>query len=147
MTNSRRDILKNSAFTLGALTVLPSQVVFSKGKNIAPGDKVNMAFCGIGNRGGQILRTFMDTGWVNNVAMCDTDMGAEHTLENLEAYPNAAQYQDFRKMFDEMGDKIDAVCVGTPDFSHFPITILAMSLGIHVYVEKPLTRTFQESSY
>ena len=44
-----------------------------------------------------------------------------------------------------MEGKIDAVSVGTPDFSHFPITILAMSLGKHVYVEKPLTRTFQES--
>jgi hypothetical protein len=145
MTNSRRDFIKKSAFAFGALTILPSHVVFSKGKNIAPSDKVNVAFCGIGNRGGQILNTFMNTGWVNNVAMCDTDMGGAHTLKNMAAYPEAAQYQDFRKMFDEMGDKIDAVCVGTPDFSHFPITILAMSMGINVYVEKPLTRTFQES--
>ena len=47
-------------------------------------------------------------------------------------------------MFDKMGDKIEAVSVGTPDFSHFPITMLAMSLGKHVYVEKPMARTFHE---
>ncbi|MBA7590798.1 hypothetical protein ES708_32938 [subsurface metagenome] len=48
-------------------------------------------------------------------------------------------------MFDKSGNEFDAVCVGTPDFSHFPITILAMSEGKHVYTEKPLTRTFNES--
>ncbi|TKG93010.1 Gfo/Idh/MocA family oxidoreductase [Puteibacter caeruleilacunae] len=145
MNNNRRDFLKKTALGLGAITIIPSHVIFAKPGSVAPSDKVNMAFCGIGNRGGQIFRTFMGTGMVNNVAMCDTDMGAKHTLRSIEAYPNVPRYQDFRKMFDEMGDQIDAVCVGTPDFSHFPITILAMSLGKHVYVEKPLTRTFQES--
>lgn len=143
--NSRRNFLKKSALAFGALTILPSNVIFAKGKSVAPSDKVNIAFCGIGNRAGQLLSTFMATGMVNNVAMCDTNLGAEHTLKHMNAYPDVPQYKDFRKMFDEMGDKIDGVIVGTPDFSHFPITILAMSMGINVYVEKPLTRTFQES--
>ncbi len=43
-----------------------------------------------------------------------------------------------------MADKIDAVTVGVPDHSHFPITIEAMAHGKHVYVEKPMARTFQE---
>ena len=47
-------------------------------------------------------------------------------------------------MFDRMADKIDAVSVGVPDHSHFPITIEAMAHGKHVYVEKPMARTFQE---
>ncbi|MDX2431213.1 MAG: Gfo/Idh/MocA family oxidoreductase [Bacteroides sp.] len=141
----RREFLKKGALAMGAITVLPSSVIFSKDGLTAPGDKINMAFCGIGNRGGGILREFMKTGMVNIVAMCDTDMGGPHTLENLEAYPDVPRFQDFRKMFDKMANQFDAVCVGTPDFSHFPITMLAMSLGKHVYVEKPLSRTFQES--
>ena len=47
-------------------------------------------------------------------------------------------------MFDRMANQIDAVTVGVPDHSHFPIAIEAMSHGIHVYVEKPLARTFHE---
>lgn len=43
-----------------------------------------------------------------------------------------------------MGNQIDAVTVGVPDHSHFPITMLAMSLGKHVYCEKPMARTFNE---
>ena len=153
---NRRKFLKRSSLAAGAFTLLPSSVIFSKKavRNqagavvkpavVAPSDKVNMAFCGIGNRGGQILRSFMETGLVNNVAMCDVDMGAEHTLKNLESYPDVPRFQDFRTMLDKMSNDIDSVCVGTPDFSHFPICMLAMSLGKNVYVEKPMARTFQE---
>jgi hypothetical protein len=148
---NRRDFIKKSLISAGAITVLPSSVIFAKkatdtiAASVLPSDKINMAFCGVGNRGGQILGEFMRTGLVNNVAMCDVDMGAKHTLGNLEKYPNVPRFQDFRQMFDKMSNKIDSVCIGTPDFSHFPIAILAMSLGKNVYVEKPLTRTFQES--
>lgn len=154
---TRRRFLKKSATALGAMTIVPSSVLFAKdeirnaagevirARVVAPSDKVNMAFCGIGHRGGGITKAFNSTGLVNTVALCDVDMGAKHTLENMEIHPDAPRYQDFREMFDKQAKDIDAVCVGTPDFSHFPITILAMSLGKGVYVEKPLTRTFQES--
>jgi predicted dehydrogenase len=142
---SRREFISKSAFGLGSVMILPSNLVLGKNGRTMPGNKVNVAFCGIGNRGKQVFMTFMDTGMINNVAMCDTDMGAPHTLEVLQAYPNVPRYNDFRVMFDKMHRSIDAVVVCTPDFSHFPITILAMSLGKHVFVEKPLTRTFHES--
>ena len=154
---SRRDFLKKSALALGSAMILPNHVIFGKkavydieGKLVKPAvvlpnDKVNMAFCGIGNRGGQILQDFMKTGQINLVALCDTDMGAPHTLETLKEYPNAPKFQDFRKLLDGNSLNIDAVCIGVPDFAHFPIAMLAMSKGKHVYVEKPLSRTFQEA--
>jgi hypothetical protein len=157
MEESRRKFIKKSAAAFGALTILPSHVLFAKNAItdsagnvikaavVAPSDKVNMAFCGIGNRGGSILRQFNDTGLVNTVVMCDVDMGAKQTLQNIKSYPKAKKYQDFREMFDKSGKEFDAVCAGTPDFSHFPISILAMSEGKHIYTEKPLTRTFNES--
>jgi hypothetical protein len=48
-------------------------------------------------------------------------------------------------MFDAIAGEFDAVCVGTPDHSHFPIVMTAMHLGKHVYVEKPMARTFYEA--
>jgi predicted dehydrogenase len=41
-------------------------------------------------------------------------------------------------MFDEMAKEIDAVIITTPDHTHFAATMIAMELGMHVYVEKPL---------
>ena len=48
-------------------------------------------------------------------------------------------------MLSEMGDKIDAVGVGTPDHTHFAVAYTAMSLGKHVFVEKPLVHSLWEA--
>lgn len=113
-------------------------------RKLGPNDKVNLACIGIGNRGREIMEAFHKTGLANIVALCDVDMGAPHTEAMLKLYPNVPRFQDFRQMFDKMGNQIDAVSIGVPDFSHFPITMMAMSLGKHVYVEKPMARTFNE---
>jgi len=155
--NNRRDFIRKTGVSIGSLMVLPSHVLFAKKEVrdasgqviqkavVLPNDKVNLACCGVGNRGASVVRDLYATGAANVVALCDVNMGGKKTLKTMDIHKKAKQYQDFRILFDEMGDEIDAVSVATPDFSHFPITILAMSLGKHVYVEKPLTRTFQES--
>ena len=144
--NQRRDFLKKSLIAFGGISVIPGNIIFAGESNSSflPSEKVNLACVGIGHRGMQIIKEFHKTGLVNIVALCDVDMGAEHTLEIMEMFPDVPRFQDFRKMFDKMADKIEAVSVGTPDFSHFPITMLAMSMGKHVYVEKPMARTFNE---
>jgi len=79
------------------------------------------------------------------VALCDVDMGGRGTKGMCGKFPDAPKFKDFRKMFDKMAKDIDAVTIGVPDHAHFPIAMLAMSLGKHVYVEKPLAHTFQEA--
>ena len=140
----RRDFIRAGSFGVAGVTVLPSHILGKKVGKVAPSDKVNLACIGIGNRGGAITKDLYETGLANIVAFCDVDMGAPHTQAILKQFPDVPRFQDFREMFDKMGKQIDAVSVGTPDFSHFPITMLAMSLGKHVYVEKPIARPFQE---
>ena len=72
----------------------------------------------------------------NIVAMCDVD--DKRAAEGFKQCPNAKRYKDFRVMFDEMANEIDAVIISTPDHTHFAATMTAMQLGKHVYVEKPL---------
>ena len=145
----RRQFIKN-ALALGTLTIVPAHFIFgSENKNggkqpAPPSEKVNLACCGIGNRGKADVNGLYETGLANIVALCDVDMGAPHTEEILKKFPNVPRFQDFRQMLDKMGKEIDAVSVGTPDFSHFPVTMLAMSMGKHVYVEKPMAHTFHE---
>lgn len=146
---SRRLFLKQ-ALALSATAAIPSFWIPVKGHAtpaspfVSPNDRVNIAFIGIGNRGGEIAKELYNTGLCNVVALCDVDMGAPHTQEVISMFPDVPRFQDFRKMFDKMADRIDAVTVGVPDHSHFPITIEAMSHGKHVYVEKPMARTFNE---
>jgi len=144
---SRRHFLKYTALLSTAAAVTPGILLgMTKGdvRLAKPNERVNLAGIGIGNRGGEIILELYKTGLVNIVALCDVDMGAPHTLKLLKEFPDVPRFQDFRKMFDKMGNQIDAVTVGVPDFSHFPITMMAMGLGKHVYVEKPMARTFNE---
>jgi predicted dehydrogenase len=134
----RRSFLKGVLAT-GALTAFSPNLLFA-----ASGQKVRLACIGIGNRGAEVVAALHATGLAEIVAFCDTDMGAKHTLKVLEKFPNVPRFQDFRKMFDKLGKEIDAVSVATPDFSHFPICMLAMSLGKHVYVEKPMAHSFRQ---
>ncbi len=148
--SSRRLFLKK-AITITAATALPTILTKSVlGKELPSsnpakaGERVNLACIGIGNQGGSDVMSLYNTGLANIVAFCDVDMGAPHTLKVLEKFPDVPRFQDFRKMFDKMGNQIEAVSVGVPDHSHFPIVMMAMSLGKHVYVEKPMARTFNE---
>ena len=143
----RRDFLKKSggAFTvISGFSIIPSFLLGKKWGHIPPSEKINLACIGIGNRGADIIKKLHGTGLVNIVALCDTDMGAPHTLPIIKLFPDVPQFQDFRVLFDKMGNKFDAITAGVPDFSHFPISMLAMSEGKHVYVEKPMAHTFQE---
>uniref|UniRef100_A0A7C4QT01 Gfo/Idh/MocA family oxidoreductase n=1 Tax=Schlesneria paludicola TaxID=360056 RepID=A0A7C4QT01_9PLAN len=77
------------------------------------------------------------------VAVCDID---EERLEKAAAAnPKARKYYDYRKLFDEMGDQIDAVTVSTPDHTHAPAALRAMRMGKHCFCQKPLTYTVAEA--
>ncbi|MEO6915462.1 MAG: Gfo/Idh/MocA family oxidoreductase [Chitinophagaceae bacterium] len=134
---SRRKFLKQS--------MLATAVISSPGiLKFKGADKVNLAVIGIGNRGAEIIPELYKTGLANIVALCDVDMGAPQTLNIMKQFPDVPRFQDFRQMFDKMGNQIEAVSIAVPDFSHFPITMMALGLGKHVYVEKPMARTFNE---
>lgn len=134
---SRRSFIKQSAlFSMAFPSIIRSG-------NLGM-DKVRLACIGIGNQGASDVFSFQKTGLAEIVALCDVDMGAPQTTKVLEMFPKVPRFQDFRKMFDQMGKDFDAVAIGVPDHSHFPITMLALSMGKHVFVEKPMARTFQE---
>lgn len=146
--NSRREFLKNATLATAGLTFGNS--IFSTSASVykrvsGANNRVNVAFIGVGNRGWEVLSAFEKTGMANVVALCDVDLGATHTQNALAAYPQARTFKDFRQLFDQAGSSFDAVVICTPDHSHFPACMLALAEAKHIYVEKPLTRTFYES--
>lgn len=137
----RREFLKSMA-AVGAMPFLPA--CFSPKGYVANG-KVRLAAIGIGAQAWYDIQQLAKNGDLCEfVALCDTDIGASHTLECLKRFPNLPRFQDFRKMFDAMADRIDAVLIAIPDHAHFCAAMHAMRLGKHVYVEKPLAHSFCE---
>lgn len=145
---TRREFIKSAAFAsaglaVGGLSTKTNAASYSR--IVGSNKKVNLAHIGIGNRGWEIMNDFDKTGLANVVALCDVDLGAEHTKKALAKFPNAKRFKDFREMFDKMGNEIEAVAIATPDFAHFPAVMMSIAEGKHVYVEKPLSRTFHET--
>ncbi|MFZ5831511.1 MAG: Gfo/Idh/MocA family protein, partial [Planctomycetota bacterium] len=107
----------------------------------SPNEQIAMASVGIDGKGASDSKDAARAG--NMVAICDVD---EQKLEAAgRAFPGAKPYSDFRKMFEEMGDKIDAVTVSTPDHMHGAVALMAMRMGKHCFCQKPLTRTIYEA--
>ena len=113
----------------------------SLGAAKAANEKLNIAGIGIGGKGDSDINQAGNHG--NIVALCDID---DNTLnKKAEKFPKAKKFNDFRKMLDEMGSKIDAVTVSTPDHTHAVAAMMAIKMGKHVYCQKPLTHTVREA--
>lgn len=128
---TRRDLAKSAAFT-----ILPAALVHGYQAN----QKVNIGVIGVGGVGGGNAKTLAGLG-ENVVALCDVD--SEILEKRAQSHPGAHKYADFRQMLDK--EKLDGIVVATPDHSHAYISITAMKRGLHVYCQKPLTRTISEA--
>jgi len=138
---SRRAFLGTTAAAAAGLTIVPSHVVGGLGHK-APSDKLNIVGVGVGGMGFANLKNLESE---NIVGLCDVDWGYTAGNGVFDRYPNAKKYKDWRRMFDEMGDDFDAVVVATADHTHAIIASHAITMGKHVYVQKPLTHSVYES--
>ena len=147
----RRDFIKNTAIiaSVAAIPALLTESCAEEQKQEPkkwPEGKLNIAVIGLGMGFGNMENCIDE----NIVALCDVDNDRMKVrLENFkEKYPNKTvpyDFQDYKKMFAEIGDLINAVVIATPDHSHAIITLYAMKLGKHVYCQKPLTHSVYES--
>ena len=104
-------------------------------------EDIRFACVGVGGKGDSDSTNMAGIGKV--VAICDVD---EETLAKKKVeFADAKTFTDYRKMFDEMGDSFDAVCVSTPDHTHAVIALQALRMGKHVYCQKPLTHSIEEA--
>ena len=136
---SRRAFLRRSALGgAGFLILANARSAYAYDAN----GKLDVAIIGAGGRGRDNLNGVAKAG-ENIVALCDVD--ENEGAKSFAQFPNAKRFQDFRRLFDELGKGIDAVTVATPDHTHAVAAAAAIRRGKHVYCEKPLTRTVHEA--
>jgi len=143
---SRRSfIAKTTVAAAGVSMGIPAISSASASRIIGANDKIRMGFIGIGNRGSQLLRMFMQYDDVEITAFCDVyepyvtrDRAkvSSRYLEELngripqlqEKFPKQPKaYSDYRKLLEDKD--IDAVCIATPDHWHALQTIHAIQAG------------------
>ena len=148
--STRREFLRGVGLATAGMALAPGEVLAAgkKKTQAAPApkkEKVKIAYIGIGNRGQQNIEEFAKTDMVEVVALCDVDLQGKQCQKALSMYPDAKRFTDFRKLFEEYADHFDAVAASVPDHIHFFVAMMALKYGKHIYLEKPMIRTFQEA--
>lgn len=112
-----------------------------------------LAGIGTGGKGRSDIQNSKEIGFeiaalvdvVDSEKLTSVDGRLKSMAESRRTFPGARFFRDYREMLDEMGDKIDAVTVSTPDHHHFHASVMAMRHGKHVYCQKPLTHGLWEA--
>ncbi len=136
---NRRGLLKTVASgSAGWLILRSSRSAWSYQAN----EKLGIAVVGVGARGSYHVGMVPRIGQ-NLVAVCDANR--TRVTEVLKRLSGVREFQDFRKMLDELDRQIDGVVVATPEHTHAVIAARAMKRGKHVYVEKPMAHDVTEA--
>ncbi len=138
MKTDRRGFLAAGAGA-AAFMIVPSRVLGREGQT-PPSGRLNLATIGLGWPGCKTANAL--AGDNNIVALCDVD--AERDPEFRKRHAGAKSFQDYRRMWDELGKTLDAVIVATPDHTHAVLAMEAIRRGKHVYCEKPLAHSLGE---
>ncbi|HNR98682.1 MAG TPA: Gfo/Idh/MocA family oxidoreductase [Planctomycetota bacterium] len=130
----RRSFLKAGGGAAAALAATSSRV-------LGAGDRLRVAYIGVGNRGSQLLASFSKNPQVETAALCDVDAGMLQRAKGKAGGAPALE-KDFRAVLAR--NDVDAVVISTPDHWHALQMIAACEAGKDVYVEKPLSITVVE---
>ena len=141
---SRRWWLKTVAVTAGAASTSRLFEAPSILAEPSPISTLSVAVIGCGGRGEASLAAASGE---KLVALVDVEDGrlAAAARRASEAGATPKTFYDYRRMFDAMHKKIDAVFVATPDHHHAPAAMIAIRLGKHVFCEKPLCQDISQA--
>lgn len=140
---TRRSFLKRSAVAAGVLATAPFNIL----RAANAGDKIRVAQIGCGGRAMEHLKATFEE---ELVAIVDVDEKRHDEVRRVltEKGRDAGKVQvftDYRKMFDKLGKRIDAIFVATPNHHHALPSLMALDHGIAVYCEKPVCQNIGEA--
>jgi predicted dehydrogenase len=147
--SSRREFLKTAPLALAGAAAFPTILnasTLGRGGAVPPSDRIVMAGIGFGMQGPGNLKNFLGKSEVQWVAVCDLDdtaLGkAKDTVNAQYGNTDCVTYKDYHALFARTD--LDAVSIAVPDQWHAILAVTALSAGLDVYGEKPLTHSLKE---
>lgn len=142
---SRREFFKEFGTVMGATALFTSYPwlagLAEENQRASDGQKARIAVIGPGSRGLYLLNLLVLNPKVEIVYLCDDYRPSLDAA--MAVSPNAKTCMDWRIVMDDKN--VDAVLIATPLETHYEIALAAMSAGKHVYCEKSLSKTLEES--
>ena len=143
---NRRHFLK-SILAAGCTPLLvPSRVLGTAGQT-PPSGKINVGVIGVGAQGTGDMRGFLQQDDVRVTAICDVNKrnlaNARKIIAEAYGQDQVKEYSDFRQL--NADTSIDAVLMALPFHWHSIPALDAILHGKHIYHEKPMALSFEES--
>lgn len=105
-------------------------------------DTIRIGIIGTGNRGAGLMHLIKNIPGMEITACCDI-IPANLANGMKLADKGAKSYTNYKQLLDDKA--VDAVIIATPLFLHYPMAVDALVAGKHVYLEKSMTYTIQQS--
>lgn len=137
----RRTFIKNSGLLAGGMYVSTS---FGGLLLVKSNEKINIGIIGCGDRGKGIMSVLKDLKDIFNVvAICDVLDFRFEEAKKITPLDSIKTYSDYRKLLDDKN--VQAVVNATPLYLHFQISSDALKAGKHIYHEKTMAFTIEQS--
>ena len=142
---SRRSFIRNSAglgLTAGIGSVIPSTAK-SYSRIIKANERINMGVIGCGGMANAHMNALLKMKESDDVAITSVCDIYDKRLEAAKVKTTAKGVKNYP---DILNDKdIDSVLIATPEHWHHKMILEAIDAGKHIYTEKPMTHTIEES--
>jgi len=144
---NRRQFLATGAAVVAAPLVLPRHLLAQSG-TLGPNDTVKVALIGLGGRCAGIYPSDVKpAAGLKIVGVCD--FWPKRTTDFMKSFDGDFKpqqgYTDFCKMIET--EKPDGVMVITATHQRAWVAGIAMQMGCHLYIEKPMCLTIEEGRY
>lgn len=103
--------------------------------------KLRIGVIGTGHLGSlhaKVYTALRSRSWIDIVGICDID---KPTVKEVGRKYNIPIHTDYRQLL----DKVDAVSIVVPTSLHYEIAKEFLKAGVHVLIEKPITKTLEEA--
>ncbi len=137
----RREFIKNSSWVAGSIFMADSVKGWTSfGANV----RINIGIIGCGDRGKGIMSVMKDLkAFFNIVAICDVLPFRIEEAKKIMPGENFKIYSDYGYLLDDKN--VHAVVNATPLYLHFKISSDALKAGKHIFHEKTMAFTIEES--
>jgi predicted dehydrogenase len=102
---------------------------------------VRIGVVGYGYWGPNLVRNFAETPGCEVAAVADLDTNKLATVQRR--FPAVHTTTNFNDLL--IDASIDAVAIATPVNTHYELAMAALKAGKHVWVEKPMTETYEQA--
>ena len=142
---TRRNFLTTTGVAAAGATAMTAR---SYAQTAGANDRLHVGFIGCGGMAGAHLGSLIKMKDAENLSLdvvCDVYESRANKFRGgiKDAGGNAKVARDYREVLARKD--LDYVVIATPEHSHAYITLDALDAGKHVYVEKPMTHTIDES--